>query len=176
MKLINTLTITAALVLAAGGLPSALAAEGTEQSEGPPPGPRPRPALEHLLPPRVVQDLNLTADQKTKYAELEAAFKKDAEKWRAAHPPPDPEVFRKARESGDTATLDKLREQRKELMDTRRSYVDKFRASLTDEQRAKLDKELEQARNRRGPGPGPGGPRPGGPYGPKGDRPPPPED
>ena len=75
MKLINTLTITAALVLAAGGLPSALAADGTEQSEGPPPGPRPRPALEHLLPPRVVQDLNLTADQKAKYAELEAAFK-----------------------------------------------------------------------------------------------------
>ena len=128
--------------------------------------------MDRILPPRVEDELNLTAEQKTKLAELDAAFKKDAEKWRAAHPF-DPEAARKARESGDEAAMNKFRDQRKELMDTRKGCVDKFRETLTAEQKEKLDTALEQARRRRGPG-GPGGPNGHGPGsgGTKSDTPP----
>jgi Spy/CpxP family protein refolding chaperone len=65
----------------------------------------------------------------------------------------------------------KLAEERKPVMDARKASVDKLRESLTAEQKDTLDKALEQARNRRGPGGqgGPGGPGEGGP---KGDQPP----
>jgi Spy/CpxP family protein refolding chaperone len=158
MKLVRTLTITAALALIAGAPAIAGEGKGEHNAEGPRGGRG--PALEHLLPPRVVDDLNLTADQKTKLADLESSFKKDAEKWRAAHPA-NPEAVRKARESGDKEALNKLRDQRKELMDIRKGYVDKLRESLTAEQKDKLGKALERAREHRGHSePGPKGPPP----------------
>ena len=50
-------------------------------------------------------------------------------------------------------------EARQAMRDLRKSYIDKLRASLTDEQKAKLDKAQERmrARGQRGSG-GPGGP------------------
>jgi Spy/CpxP family protein refolding chaperone len=61
-----------------------------------------------------------------------------------------------ARDAGDEATIQKLNDQRKGHMDLRKSYIDKVRAFLTDEQKANLDKALEHARDGRG-GHGPGG-------------------
>jgi Spy/CpxP family protein refolding chaperone len=115
--------------------------------------------MENLLPPPVLEDLALTPAQKTNYDALAAGFKKDAAKWRADNnydPEKVREEMRQARDAGDQATIQKLTDQRKGLMDLRKSYVDKVRAFLTDEQKAKLDKALERAREMRG-GQGPGG-------------------
>jgi Spy/CpxP family protein refolding chaperone len=118
--------------------------------------------MDNLLPPPVLEDLALTPEQKTGYDALAAGFKKDAAKWRTDNnydPEKAREEMRQARDSGDQATIQKLTDQRKGLMDLRKSYVDKVRASLTDEQKAKLDAALEHARQMRG-GPGPGGATP----------------
>ncbi|MCG3147344.1 MAG: hypothetical protein PCFJNLEI_00783 [Verrucomicrobiae bacterium] len=149
MKLVKTLTAIALV-----GLSTSLAfAEG--DGAGKPKGnkgdgPRgPRVLQEHLLPLRVVDNLSLSDAQKTKLAELTAAFKKDAEAWDKANPNFHAEM-RKARESGDKDAGKKLMEQRKPVMEARKGYVEQFRASLTDEQKAKLDEGLQKARERMG--------------------------
>ena len=152
MKLLKTLTAIAVV-----GLATTLAYADDTNAPAKPEGkhgPRggPGPMMEHLLPPRVVDDLNLTADQKTKLGELESAFKKDAVAWDTAHPTFRDDM-RKARESGDKDAIRSTMEQRKPLMDARKGYVEKFRASLTDEQKTKLDKSLEDVRQRMGKGP-----------------------
>ena len=128
-----------------------------------PPAHRPMgPMMDNLLPQPVLEDLALTPEQKTNYDALAAGFKKDAAKWRADNnydPDKVREEMRMAHDAGDQATIQKLTDQRKGLMDLRKSYVDKVRASLTDEQKAKLDTALEHARQMRG-GPGPGGTTP----------------
>jgi Spy/CpxP family protein refolding chaperone len=165
MKQFKILAAMAAIALALGAFSAASANDETNQVKHARRGSG--PAMDHLLPPRAVEDLSLTADQKTKYDQIEADFKGAAAKWREAHPA-DPEAFRKARESGDKDALQKLRDQRKELMDIRKSHVDKVRATLTDEQKAKLDKALEGMREHR-----PGHDK-NGPHGTDGDNPPPP--
>jgi Spy/CpxP family protein refolding chaperone len=147
MKHVSKLSIIAAIALAVAGRNVALA----EQGEGQGPRGGHGPALDHLLPKHAVEDLNLTADQKAKFDELEKAFKKDAAKWREAHPD-GPEEFQKAKDADDKPAMEKLKAQRKELMDTRKGYVDQFRASLTDEQKTKLDKMLENLKAEHGPG------------------------
>jgi Spy/CpxP family protein refolding chaperone len=164
------ITLTVATLLA-GTL--ALAQTGQERPDRPRGGPGggrgpggpggPGAMLDNLLPPRVIEELKLTTEQKAKYDELQAAFKKDADKWRSEHPD-SAEKMRKAREAGDRETLRKLAEERRPLMDARRSYVDKFRETLTAEQKETLDKAMEQVRGRRGRG-GPGGPPPATPQG-----------
>lgn len=142
MKLISTLGI-ATLVI---GL-TAYAGEG--KGEGPRGGHG--PGMDHLLPKHAVEDLNLTAEQKTKYDELDKAFKTEAAKWRDAHPG-GREEFEKAKEAGDKQALEKLKNQHKEMMDMRKGYVDQVRATLTDEQKAKLDKMREEFKAEHGPG------------------------
>ncbi len=144
------------------GLVAAVGARAADEPAAKPPeSPRPMRGnmMDNLLPPRVLDELALTADQKTKYDALEASFKKDAAKWQADNnydPEKAREEMRAARESNDQAALKKLADQRKGLMDIRKGYVDKLRASLTDEQKTKLDKALAN-----GPGRGPrGGPNP----------------
>ena len=144
------------------GLVAATAARAQETNAPPPlpPAHRPMgPMMDNLLPPPVLEDLALTPEQKTNYDALAAGFKKDAAKWRADNnydPEKVREEMRMAHDAGDQATIQKLTDQRKGLMDLRKSYVDKVRAFLTDEQKAKLDTALEHAREMRG-GPGPGG-------------------
>jgi Spy/CpxP family protein refolding chaperone len=107
----------------------------------------------------MLEELALTPEQKTKYDALAAGFKNDAAKWRADNnydPEKAREEMRQARDAGDEATIQRLNDQRKGFMDLRKSYVDKVRAFLTDEQKANLDKALERAREGRG-GHGPGG-------------------
>ena len=144
------------------GLVAATAARAQETNTPPPMPPAHRPMgpmMDNLLPQPVLEDLALTPEEKTNYDALAAGFKKDAAKWRADNnydPEKAREEMRVAHDAGDQATIQKLTDQRKGLMDLRKSYVDKVRASLTDEQKAKLDKALEHARQMRG-GPGPGG-------------------
>jgi hypothetical protein len=102
----------------------------------------------NLLPPRVLEDLALTSEQQANYDALAAGFKKDAAKWRADNNYDSQkarEEMSQARAAGDQATIQKLTNQRKGLMDLRQSYVDKVRAFLTDEQKVTLDKGLEHA-------------------------------
>jgi len=165
MKLLTTLT---AVALVGFTLTLAYAEEGKAPGKGKGEGRRgPGPGMEHLLPPRLIGDLSLTADQKAQYDELTAAFKKEADAWEKAHPGFHDEA-RKAREAGDKNVGGKLKEQRKSLMEARKGYVDKFRTSLTDEQKAKLDKSIEDAKDRMGKGPrGEKGERKGDKKGPK---------
>jgi len=139
--------------------PLGVRAQGTNAPPPPPPGGGAmrgnRPNMDNLLPPPVLADLALTADQKTKYDALAAAYKTDFAKWREANPP-----------TGNPPTP----EARQAVRDLRKSYTDKVRAFLTDDQKTKLDQALERARSR-GPR-GPGGP--GGSGGPGGTPPPPP--
>jgi Spy/CpxP family protein refolding chaperone len=141
------------------GLVAALGVQAEETNSPTPPKPpmhRPiGPMMDNLLPPRALEDLALTADQKAKYDVLAADFKKDAAKWRADNnydPEKAHEEMLKARAANDEATIKKLADQRKGLMDIRKGYADKVRALLTDEQKAKLSRPLER---------GPGGPRNG---------------
>ena len=145
------------------GLVAASAARAADTNVPPPPNPpahRPMgPMLENLLPPHVLEELALTSEQQTNYDALADGFKKDAAKWRADNNY-DPERVReemgRARDAGDEATIQKLTNQRKGLMDLRQSYIEKVRAFLTDEQNVTLDKALKRARDRSG-GRGPGG-------------------
>ena len=134
---------------------AAVGAQAQETNAPPAPKPPARrpmgPMMEHLLGPRVLDELSLTAEQKTKYDALEAAFKKDAAKWQAENRPG-------GGSSGPTGTNMPFAD-RRGLRDLRRSYLDKVRDFLTDEQKTKLDKALERAWERRG-GPGHGGPPP----------------
>ena len=118
---------------------------------------RARPKMDNLLPPPVLGDLALTPDQKTKYDALAADYKKDFAKWRESNPPtgepPSPEA-------------------RQAVRDLRKSYTDKVRTFLTDDQKAKLDQALERMRSRGRVARGSGGS--GGPGGAGGAPPPPP--
>jgi Spy/CpxP family protein refolding chaperone len=173
MKTLKPLTTLAAAALVGLALTTAQAEDKGKPEGKRPDGPRGGGALlENLLPPRLIEELKLSAEQKTKYDELQAAFKKDAAKWREEHPMTegDREAFRKARETGDKATLEKYAQQRKGLMEKRKGYVDQFKATLTPEQKAQMDEAMEKARERmKGHGGGPG------PKGPKGPKPPPAE-
>jgi hypothetical protein len=158
MKLVRTMMIVALAALLAGTFTMAQSGEGKPDApKGKGPGGGPGQMLDNLLPPRVLDELKLTTEQKSKYDELQAAFKKELDAWKAAHPNAA-EQMRTARENHDEAAMDKLREERKSVLEVRKANVDKLRQSLTTEQKATLEKSIEQARNRRGPGPdGPGG-------------------
>jgi protein CpxP len=96
---------------------------------------------------KMAEELNLTADQKTK---VEAVLKEQAETMRGLR--------------------DAAPEERREKMQAARKEIDgKIKAILTAEQYAKWEKMRAQ-RGPGGPG-GPGGKRPGGPGGPGGDKP-----
>lgn len=148
MKLLKVLTAAAVVTLTGFALTIAFADNATNT---PPPahhGPHGNgPLLEHLLPSHIVESLVLTAEQQTTFDGLEAAFKKDAAKWRADNPI-DEAAVKQARETGDKEALRQLAEKRKGLLDIRKGYIDKLRASLTDEQKAKLDKAIEEMRTR----------------------------
>ncbi len=156
------------------GLVAASATRAADTNAPPPPTPpahRPMgPMMDNLLQPRVLEELALTPEQKTNYDALAAGFKKDAAKWRTDNnydPEKAREEMRQAHDAGDQATIQKLIDQRKGLMDLRKSYVDKVRTFLTVEQKATLDKALEHARAWSG-GNGPGGAPP--PQPPPGDK------
>ena len=150
MKLLRVMT--AAAVVGWTGL--ALTAVQADNTTNPPPahhGPRGDAQLEHILPPKSLTSLALTAEQKTSLESLEAAFQKDATKWRADNPV-DEAAVKQARDTGDKEALRQFREKRQGLMDLRKGYLEKFRATLTDEQKTKLDTILEEMHNKQSRG------------------------
>ena len=133
MKQLKVLTAAAVVALTGCALTLVFADDATNT---PPPHHGQRgPLLEHLLAPKTVEALALTAEQKTTYEGLNAAFEKDATKWRAENPV-DQAAVKQARESGDKEAL-------------RKGYIGKLRASLTDEQKTKLDKAQEEMHARK---------------------------
>jgi Spy/CpxP family protein refolding chaperone len=148
------------------GLVAATASRAADTNAPPPPNSpahRPMgPMMGNLLPPRVLEELALTPEQKTNYDALAAGFKKDAAKWRVDSgydPEKAREEMSEARAAADKVTIQVVTNERQGLMDIRKSYVDKVRAFLTDEQKATLDKALEHAHDWSG-GHGPSGPPP----------------
>jgi protein CpxP len=128
------------------GLVAGLTAQAQETNTPPkpPPGNRSggnRPMMDNIIMPRVLDEIALTADQKTKYDALEKDFKGEVAKLREAN-------------NGD------MQKGRQAMRDLRKSYQDKVRAFLTDEQKAKLDKAQERARAMMRGGSGPGGGQP----------------
>jgi hypothetical protein len=142
------------------GLVAATAARAADTDAPPLPNPSAhQPLVGNLLLPRVLEDLALTSGQQSSYDALASDFKKDAAKWRADNNYDSEkarEEMSQARNAGDQATIQKLTDQRKGLVDLRKSYVDKVRAFLTDDQKATLDKALEHAHDWSG-GHGPSG-------------------
>ena len=162
------IAVAAAVLLAANGV----RAQGTNENVKPNPPHRERPVARMpggLLPPRIADDLSLTDEQKTKLKDLDAAFVKERDDWRAAHKDIGTDVQKlreeadAARKAGDTAKLKETRKKTQELSapmtELRRKYMDQFRATLTDEQKQKLDKALEGMRQRWN-NPPPGNPAP----------------
>jgi Spy/CpxP family protein refolding chaperone len=115
---------------------------------------------EGLLPPRLVDSLSLTDEQKTKLKDIETAFFKEREEWRTANKETMTEMQKlgaeanAARKAGDNAKLEeinkKMQDLRAPVVELRRKYVDQVRATLTDEQKQKLATALEQMQQHRG--------------------------
>lgn len=104
-----------------------------------------------LLPPPIVGALEMTATQQSQYETLKTAYQQEREAWIKAHKPDIDAIqaqMKQARQANDTATMGGLREQMhtalKPLYDLRKSYVEKVRDFLTDEQKDKLDKLFPQ--------------------------------
>ncbi len=132
------------LVICLIGLMAAVSARAADEPPANPTGEHRsmRSGMSELLPASVLGDLALTADQKTKYDSLDASFKKDLAKWRSTHGP--------GSESSSSGSTNNVSSSRSGLRQARKGYVDQLRASLTDDQKAKLDKDLENLRSSRG--------------------------
>lgn len=152
MKLFPVLTATALVALLSYSATTAFAENATNT---PPParhGPRGAGSmLDHILPPKIVESLALTADQKTTLDSLNEAFKKDAAKWHADNPI-DQAAAKQARETGDREAKRQFREKQQGLNDLRKGYVDKLRATLTDEQKTRLATALDEMHSRKSDG------------------------
>ena len=75
-------------------------------------------------------------------------IKKNSDRWHSM----SPEERERARDTGDKEALRQFREKRQGLMDLRKGYLEKFRATLTDEQKTKLDTILEEMHNKQSRG------------------------
>ena len=130
--LITTLALSAVLITGAF-------AEKEKKGEGDKPKHHP-PRMENLLPQPLLEKLNLTAEQRAEYEKLEQQFDAERDKYQAAHKA-EMEKLREeskvAKEGNDEAKLKEARQKRAELgkpmMELRKSYVDKFAATLTPE-------------------------------------------
>jgi hypothetical protein len=123
------------------GLVAAVGARAADEPPANPPGQHgpARGGMESLLPPRVLEKLALTADQKTKYDALNTSFKNDAAKLRNSHS--------SGGESSSSGSTNNASSNRKGLRDLHKSYIDQLRPSLTSDQAATLEKALENMRN-----------------------------
>ena len=126
------------------GLVAAVGARAADEPPANPPGQHgpARGGMESLLPPRVLEKLALTADQKTKYDALNTSFKNDVAKWRSTHS--------SGSEGGSSGSTNNVSSDRRGLRDLHKSYIDQLRPTLTSDQAATLDKALENMRNNRG--------------------------
>ena len=158
----------ATVALLAGAV--ARAGEGKENHPGKGPGGPGGPRFDMpLIPPRLMDELTLTDDQKSKVETLQAEFSKQRDKLRAEQKD-NPEMaklrdeMKAAHQANDKEKIRQLHEQLMErdhpILDLRKQYMDKVRALLTDEQKKKLDEARDRIRERRGPGAHEGAPPP----------------
>ena len=127
--------------------------------------------IESVLPPQIVDQLSLTADQQTKLKDLDAKLIKERDQLLEKQKADGKDIAKvredmaAARSSGDTNKVGEIRGKLMELMqpqlDLQKKCQDQFRTSLTDEQKKKLDDALQQMQQRRG-GRGGGAPPPSG--------------
>ena len=111
-----------------------------------------------FLPPLTADELSLTDDQKAKLKDIETAFVKERDEWRATHKGVEADLQKlreeasAARKAGDNAKLEETRKKIQELSapmtELRRKYMDQFRATLTNEQKLKLATALERMQQR----------------------------
>jgi Spy/CpxP family protein refolding chaperone len=152
MKHVNILIAAVALLAVA----VAVRAEEKPARKGAGAGGQRPGMMEHLLPPMAQEKLNLTADQKTKVEELDAAFGKEVKAFWASHAELR-EKMKAAREAGDKDKMKDLMAEMKPMMEARKSGMEKVKALLTDEQKKTLEEMAEKMRAGR-----PGGHKPGG--------------
>ncbi|HTS16080.1 MAG TPA: hypothetical protein VMP11_00755 [Verrucomicrobiae bacterium] len=139
MKRRFVITCLISLAIAAGAYAAG------DSTNAPPEAPRPmRPMMGNLLPPRVLEQLALTADQQTKYDALDTAFKGDVAKLRTQMTPSAGAVTNAPPSGG-----------RQQMRELRHGYLEKVRAILTADQQTKLDQAMENMRGRRRGGAGP---------------------
>ena len=138
MKLVKSLIA----VLAVAVIATAASAQDKPEHKGPA-GAHRGGMMDSLLPPMLVEKLNLTADQKPKYEEIAAAFKKEAVAFREGHA----DLFAKmkaAREAGDKDKMKELMGEMKPMQDARKASIEKLEALLTDDQKAILKEAREK--------------------------------
>lgn len=121
--------------------------EGKRHLKGPP--------REHLLPPAVVEKLNLTEEQKAKVKEIETAFLKTAQEYRAAHKTEIEAArtaMKEAHDSKDKAKQQAAREQMRTVMQgmqpQRQAAIEQIKSNLNDEQKAILEQAKQKAAER----------------------------
>jgi len=146
----RTLLLLTAVALLAG--PTAWAAKPDKPQPGAKPGAA-RMGNMPLVPPKALEGLKLTAEQKTKYDEIDAQWAKERDAWQASHMEENTKLraeAKAAREAGDQAKAKelggKMRELNAPMMELRKKYMDQVRALLTDEQKTTLDQQHAQMR------------------------------
>lgn len=102
---------------------------------------------------KVLDELNLTADQRKQIDQIISDAKDKMEAWREEHKSEFKklkEAYEAAKEKGDRETLEKLGEQRRKLMDTapagKGQVIQQIKAVLTEQQIKQLEAKLEDLR------------------------------
>jgi Spy/CpxP family protein refolding chaperone len=133
-----------------------LAGEGGRPEGDRPRFHRPGPKERGLLPPHLLEDLSLSTEQRSQYDALNAQFRKERDQMFESSAGPDKsfrEEVRAAKERGDEAKLDELRQKRhaqaEPFMRLRQKYMEQFRAILTPEQTGMLDAAKQRMQERR---------------------------
>jgi len=161
-----TIALAAVALLASGAV---RAADETNRPAMGPHGPG-GPGGPHfeapLIPPRLMADLALTAEQKPKVDAIAADFDQQRDKI-LADQKNNPAItnlrdeIKAARQAGDREKVRELRGQlapyEKPILDLRKESMDKVRALLTDAQKKTLDDARQRFGRRNGPPPPPPG-------------------
>lgn len=110
---------------------------------------------ESFVSQRLLDRLSLTDNQRAKVKELRVQFEKVGDDWKAIHKSERDELRKEratAKAASDKAKLEELekkwQDQFKPLQDLRQRYLDRLRALLTDDQKKKLNDELEHVKQR----------------------------
>ena len=155
------IALAAIALLATGAIRAADETNHPGQRPGGPGGPR---FDAPLIPPKLMTDLALTAEQKPKVEAIASEFTQKRDKI-LADQKNDPAItklrdeMRAAREAKDREKARSLREQlaphEKPLLDLRKASMDQVRALLTDEQKKTFDEARQRFGRRNGPPPPP---------------------
>ncbi len=144
-------------VVALGAILTTAVFAEKEKGDDDQPKKRPPAGMEGLLPPPLVEKLNLTAAQKAELDRLEKEFAAARKQHAAEHKDQAKKLraeMKAARASDDKAKAKELggqmRELHKPVMELRRSSLQQFTATLSAEQKATWDAHREQMKKRRG--------------------------